>query len=103
MKEINSANFEKTVASGVTLVDFYADWCGPCKMLAMSLAEAEAELGSLNVSVCKVNVDDSGDLAERFGIQVIPRVLLFKDGKFIADFSGSKRPKGIVDFVRGAV
>jgi thioredoxin 1 len=69
-------------------------------MLAPFLEEAEAELTTLNVSVCKVDVDASADIAASFGIAAVPTVVLLKEGKLVNSFSGLKRPKQIVDFVK---
>jgi thioredoxin 1 len=79
---LSSGNFEQEVAKSTTpvLVDFWAEWCGPCKMLAPLLDElAEEKAGK--VKIAKVNVDDNQELASRFGIRAIPTLLLFKNGQ----------------------
>ena len=85
---INSAKeFDEFVESGKNvLVDFYADWCGPCKMQA-PIVEAIAEENS-DVVVAKLNVDDVEDVAERFNIVSIPTLLIFKGGKLVKNFVG---------------
>ena len=85
---INSAKeFDELVESGKkVLVDFYADWCGPCKMQA-PIVEAIAEENS-DVVVAKLNVDDVDDVAERFNIVSIPTLLIFKGGKLVKNFVG---------------
>lgn len=85
---INSAKeFDELVESGKNvLVDFYADWCGPCKMQA-TIVEAIAEENS-DVVVAKLNVDDVEDVAERFNIVSIPTLLIFKGGKLVKNFVG---------------
>ncbi len=79
---ITKANFEAEVlkSSVPVLVDFWADWCGPCKMLAPTLAEI-AEENEGKIKVGKVNVDNEEELSREFGIVSIPTVILFKNGK----------------------
>ena len=80
VQDMNKAAFEAALAEGRPLaVDFYADWCGPCKMLA-PIVEQVAEAYP-QVTFGRVNVDDEPELAMMFGIQSIPLVILFKDGK----------------------
>ena len=80
--KITSANFEEEVLKSElpVLVDFWAAWCGPCRMLAPAVAQIAAECEG-KVKVGKVNVDEEPELAQRFGIMSIPTVLVFKDGK----------------------
>ena len=77
--ELNN-NFDEIISSNAkVLVDFYADWCGPCKMVGPLVAQIADEHD--DVAVVKVNVDDEMDLAEKFGVASIPTIILFKDGK----------------------
>ena len=95
-EHLNSASFDKTVASGVTLVDFWATWCGPCRTQAPIL-EAFAEETGDQVKVGKVEVDEEPGIAARFNIFSIPTLIAFRDGKEIArtvgvtDVAGLKR------------
>ena len=76
---LTAVDFDKTIGSGKVLVDFWAGWCMPCKMIAPVIEELAAENeGSLTVA--KVDVDSNNDIAERFGIMTIPTVILFNDG-----------------------
>lgn len=77
---LTTANFEETIQNGVTLVDFWAPWCGPCKTQLPIVEELAGELAG-QATVAKVNVDDHGDLAARFGITSIPSLIVFKDGQ----------------------
>ena len=78
MKVLNSNEFNDAIKSGTVVVDFYADWCGPCKMLG-PVMESVAEKIS-DVKFYKVNVDESEDVAAKYGIMSIPSVFMFKDG-----------------------
>ncbi len=93
---ITEQNFEEEVVGSdkPVLVDFWADWCGPCRMLAPAVAEiAEEKEGSVKVG--KVNVDEEPELASRFGIMSIPTLLLFKDGEVANTLVGAY-PKSMI-------
>ena len=84
MLNITSENFEKEVISSPVpaVVDFFATWCGPCKMLSPIVEELADEYGE-KLRFCKVNVDDERELALKFGITSIPTLLFFKNGKLV--------------------
>ncbi len=75
-------DFDELIKEGITLVDFYAEWCGPCKMMGPILESLN------NVNVIKVNVDEHGDLSEQFRIMSIPTLIFFKDGKKVDEVVG---------------
>ena len=88
---LSDATFDETVAGSHTpvLVDFWAEWCGPCKMIAPTLAEiATEQRGKLTIG--KLNVDDNPDTARRFDVMSIPTLLVFKDGKQVKRLVGAK-------------
>ena len=92
----DSKSFDEAIASGTTLVDFWATWCGPCRMQAPILDAFESEMGTV-VKVGKVDVDEQPEIAARYNIFSIPTLIAFKDGVEIArnvgvtDLDGLKR------------
>lgn len=95
-KIINSSEFQNDVlnGNGAILVDFFAEWCGPCKMVAPVLEELSTELEG-KARIFKVDVDKSGDLAEKYGITGVPTLMIFKDGKAVDKIVGFQ-PKEIL-------
>ena len=85
----NEENFENEVikSKGIVIVDFYADWCGPCKMMSPIIDEISEE-NIENLKVGKVNVDDNQELAIKYNVMSIPTILIFKDGKVTKTFVG---------------
>lgn len=96
IKHISSKEFEEEVLKSkeAVLVDFYADWCGPCRMLAPIFEEIE------DVNIYKVNVDDEPDLAMKYGIMSIPCVISFKDGKEYKKSVGLVDKETILDLLK---
>ena len=96
VQHFNANSFNEAIASGTTLVDFWATWCGPCRMQAPILDAFEAEMGA-TIKVGKVDVDEEPGIAARFNIFSIPTLIAFRDGKEIArtvgvtDVAGLKR------------
>lgn len=101
VKHITDADFQATVATGVTLVDFWAPWCGPCKMIAPILEEIAGELGD-KAQIVKINVDDNPQVAGQYGIMSIPTLLLFKDGKKVDQKVGALPKPALKSFIEAA-
>ena len=99
--ELTKANFEQEVmnSGGLTLVDFWADWCGPCRLVAPIIEQLADEYRD-RLAVGKVNVDSEGELATRFKIMSIPTIMLFKDGKMTERLIGARSKeelKSVID------
>lgn len=97
MKIVNESEFDKIISSGITLVDFYADWCGPCKMLSPILEELDNEYP--NITFVKVNCDNDINLASRYGIMSIPSVYVFRDGFEVSKFQGYRGKQEVKAFL----
>lgn len=102
MKHVNTEEFDALIAEGKTvLVDFYATWCGPCKMLAPVLEEVAPEYPE--IEFVKVNVDEHGELAQRFNVSVIPTVFVLKGENVLATTKGYMDADALRAFVDGAL
>ena len=97
---LNESNFESETADGITLVDFYADWCVPCRRMMPKL-ESVAEQLKGKVTVAKVNVDDSRELAMKFSVRSVPTFALIENGKVVSVSAGSKSEKDLMLFAEG--
>lgn len=97
MKQVNRVEFEETIKEGLILVDFFATWCGPCKMLSPILDELSEDVK--DVKFIKVDVDEEGDLAREYGVMSIPNVFLIKDGHVVDSFLGLQSKETIIDFI----
>ena len=93
VQKLNQNNFNNAIANGTALVDFYADWCGPCRMVSPVVDEIAEE--RRDITVGKVNVDDENALAMKYGVMSIPTLIVFKDGKEKARIVGA-RPKAAI-------
>ena len=93
--ELTTANFD-VVNEGVALVDFWAPWCGPCRMLAPVIDELAEEFEG-KAKICKVNTDEVQDLAVEFGIRSIPTILFFKNGELVDQLVGAQSKQVLSD------
>ncbi|MBA1438408.1 MAG: thioredoxin [Epsilonproteobacteria bacterium] len=94
--ELTGADFDATVAQGVALVDFWAPWCGPCRMIAPIIEELAEEFDG-KAKICKVNTDEEQDIAVKFGIRSIPTILFFKDGEMVEQMVGAASKQAFAD------
>ena len=101
--KLNNENFENEVLKkeGTVLVDLYADWCGPCKMVAPIVAEIAEE--RTDITVGKINVDECPELAQRYGVAVIPTLFVIKNGEKAATTKGYMDADGLRAFVSNAI
>jgi len=99
--QVNDDNFQKEVleSEGLVLVDFWAPWCMPCRMLAPTIEEIANEMEG-KVKVCKMNVDESIKYPQQYGIMSIPTVMLFKDGQVVETMIGLQPKEEIVKTIQ---
>ncbi len=97
LKHANESNFNEMTGKGLVLVDFFATWCGPCKMLGPVLEDMASDRDSIDI--VKVDIDESMNLARQYGIMSVPTLVLFKDGQVIAQTSGFQPKESIQQFI----
>jgi len=95
VKDLQDSEFASTVRQGTVLVDFWAPWCGPCRMQGPILEQVAAEVGP-KATIAKVNVDENPESAHRFGVRSIPTLILFKDGRAVRQFVGVQDKRTLV-------
>ena len=101
IKHLTDATFSKEIGKGVTLVDFHADWCGPCRMLAPVLEQVASDVNGKAV-IAKVDIDSEQNTAAQFQITSVPTLILFKDGKEVNRLIGLRNADALKDFVLSA-
>ncbi|MCS6986415.1 MAG: thioredoxin TrxA [Sphingomonadaceae bacterium] len=103
-RSVTDATFDDEVlkAEGPVLVDFWAEWCGPCRMIAPALDELSEELAG-RVTIAKLNIDEAPETAMRFGIRSIPTMMLFRGGEVVATKLGAEPKAALRRWIEGAL
>ena len=96
--KLDESNFNDTISTGTVLVDFYADWCGPCKRMLPTLDSVATKLDG-KVTVAKVNIDESPNLSQKYEIRSIPALFVFKDGSVVSETRGSKTEAQLLELL----
>jgi thioredoxin 1 len=99
VKHLTNADFEETTKNGVVLVDFWAPWCGPCKMLGPVLDKVAAEVGDAAI-IAKVNVEESQEIAAKYNVRSIPAIFILKNGEVVSSFVGLQDKTTLVNAIK---
>ena len=94
LKILGDSNFKNTISKGVSLVDFWAEWCTPCKIQGPIVNDVAETIGD-KANICKLDVDSNKKTAAQYGIRSIPTIIIFKDGEIVKKFTGVKT-KGVL-------
>lgn len=96
--DIDEKEFDNLISKGTVVIDFYATWCGPCKMLAPELERLSND--NKDITICKVDVDNHTELARKYGVMTIPTLVLYKDGNLIKKSSGYMPHSDIEEWIK---
>ncbi|MEA3315573.1 MAG: thioredoxin [Campylobacterota bacterium] len=94
--DLTSENFEVTTKEGVCLVDFWAPWCGPCRMVSPIIEELAVDFDG-KANICKVNTDEQQELSQKFGVRSIPTIVFLKDGEIVDTMVGAASKQAFAD------
>ncbi|MEA3497647.1 MAG: thioredoxin [Campylobacterota bacterium] len=94
--ELTNENFEATTKEGVSLVDFWAPWCGPCRMISPIIEELAEEFDG-KANICKVNTDEQQELSQKFAVRSIPTIVFMKDGEIVDTMVGASSKEAFID------
>jgi len=100
--ELNNSNFDATVAEGVTMVDFWAPWCGPCRMIAPVVEELAEDFDG-KATIAKVNTDEEQEIAVKYGIRSIPSILFFKNGEVVDQMVGASSKDAFAEKINALI
>jgi thioredoxin 1 len=98
IQNVTDQNFSEATSEGLVLADFWAPWCGPCKMIAPVLEEIDGEM-SEKVQIVKLDVDDNQETASKYGVMSIPTLLLFKDGEVVDQVVGFQPKEALTELI----
>ncbi len=94
--ELTNDNFEATTKEGVSLVDFWAPWCGPCRMISPIIEELAEEFAG-KANICKVNTDEQQELSQKFGVRSIPTIVFMKNGETVDTMVGAASKEAFIE------
>ncbi len=100
--KLNNDNFDESTKQGVVLIDFWAEWCAPCRALNPIMEELDSQMGN-TVTFAKVNVDEASELAGKFSVMSIPAIFILKDGETVNQFVGIQSKQVLADALNSAI
>lgn len=99
--DLNDSNFDEKISSGIAIVDFWAPWCGPCKMQTPILEQMVSKVDE-DITIAKLNVDEAPQTAGKFGVRAIPTILIVKDGQPVQQMVGLQQEAALMEAIENA-